>query len=239
MLKAHLARNCLHILTLRKFTLVGDNNVIMTAVVDTRENTDDNTHRIHFYETVLLPLREYEMRLLTLIATIGILIASTFGAAAHGPTRQKVVLSVTLDASPDEVWAAIGGFHDMSWHPVVFSTAGEGDNDIDSIRVLTLAEENGPTLTEQLYKYSAEKRSYSYRITDVLVSVLPVTNYSSTITVKDVDGKALVEWKGAFYRGEPKNNPPENLSDEAAVAAVTGVYNAGLDALKEKFGSAE
>ena len=179
------------------------------------------------------------MRLLTLIATIGILLTSAFGAAAHGPSRQKVTLTVTLDATPDEVWAAIGDFQDMSWHPVVFATAGEGGNDIDATRVLTLAEENGPTIAEVLYKYSNEKRSYSYRITEVAVDVLPVTNYSSHLTVKDQDGKALVEWRGAFYRGEPKNDPPEHLNDEAAIAAVTGVYTAGLDALKEKFGAVE
>jgi len=35
---------------------------------------------------------------------------------------------------------------------------------------------------------------------------LPVNNYSSTITVKDVGGKTEVEWKGAFYRGFMNND---------------------------------
>ena len=126
----------------------------------------------------------------------------------------------------------------MSWHPAVHSTTGEGGNDIDATRQLVLGAEGGPTIDEVLYKYSAEKMSYSYRITAVKVEVLPVTNYSSHLTVKPRDGGGtLVEWRGAFYRGYPNNDPPEELNDAAAIAAVTGVYQAGLDALVERFGA--
>lgn len=159
-------------------------------------------------------------------------------AEAHGPTRQKVTVTQEVAAAPADVWAVIGNFQDMSWHPVVHSTAGENGNDIDATRVLTLGEEDGPTISEVLYKYSdtEKKRSYSYRITDVKVEVLPVTNYSSHLTVKPgADGGSLVEWRGAFYRGYPNNDPPEHLNDEAAKAAVTGVYEAGLSALADKF----
>ncbi|WP_299846777.1 SRPBCC family protein [uncultured Roseovarius sp.] len=156
---------------------------------------------------------------------------------AHGPTRQKVTVTTEVAAAPADVWAVIGNFQDMSWHPAVHSSTGEGGNDIDATRVLTLGEEGGPTISEVLYKFSDEKMSYSYRITDVLVEVLPVTNYSSHLTVKPLDsGGSLIEWRGAFYRGYPNNDPPPELNDEAAIAAVTGVYQAGLDALTERFG---
>jgi len=159
-------------------------------------------------------------------------------ALAHGPTRQKVTVTTEVAAEPAEVWAAIGNFQDMSWHPAVHSSTGENGSEIDATRILTLAEENGPTIAEILYKFSDDKMSYSYRITDVAVEVLPVTNYSSHLTVKPRDGGgSLIEWRGAFYRGYPNNDPPEHLSDEAAIAAVTGVYQAGLDALLEKFGA--
>ena len=159
-------------------------------------------------------------------------------AAAHGPTRQKVTLSVDVAAAPEDVWAVIGNFDDMSWHPAVFSTEGTGGNAIDATRLLTLGQEGGPTIDEILYKYDAEKMTYSYRITEVLVEVLPVTNYSAHLTVKPLDGGgSKIEWRGAFYRGYPNNDPPENLNDEAAIAAVTGVYQAGLDALAAQFGS--
>ena len=66
--------------------------------------------------------------------------------------------------------------------------------------------------------------------------MLPVTNYSSTLTVTPgADGKgSSLEWTGAFYRGFPNNDPPPELSDEAAVKAVSGLYKAGLEALKKK-----
>ncbi|NOD30217.1 MULTISPECIES: SRPBCC family protein [Ruegeria] len=158
---------------------------------------------------------------------------------AHGPTRQKVTLTAEVAASPEEVWAVVGNFDDMSWHPAVFATEGNGGNAIDATRLLTLGQEGGPTINEILYKYSAEKMSYSYRITEVAVEVLPVTNYSSHLTVKPRDGGgSIIEWRGAFYRGYPNNDPPAELNDEAAIAAVTGVYQAGLDALIERFGAA-
>ncbi|MCF8481278.1 MAG: SRPBCC family protein [Rhodospirillum sp.] len=157
-------------------------------------------------------------------------------AQAHGPSRQKLELSVDVAAPPAEVWGVIGNFQDMSWHPAVFSNTGEGGNDVNATRVLTLGKEGGPTISELLYKYQPEKMSYSYRITDVAVEVLPVTNYSSHLSVKPHGDGSTIEWKGAFYRGYPNNDPPPELNDEAAIAAVTGVYQAGLDALAKRFG---
>jgi carbon monoxide dehydrogenase subunit G len=156
-------------------------------------------------------------------------------ADAHGPSRQKVTETVELTSPPDKVWAAIGSFQDMSWHPAVFSSTGQGGDAVDATRVLTLGQAGGPTIAEVLYKHSDAERSYSYRITAVEVTVLPVTNYSSTLTVKPgAAGGSLVEWRGAFYRGYPNNDPPPELNDEAAVKAVSAVYRQGLDALKAK-----
>lgn len=158
-------------------------------------------------------------------------------AMAHGPTRQKVTLTQEVNATPAEVWEVIGNFQDMSWHPAVASSTGDGGNEPDvATRVLTLAAEGDPTITELLYKYNPDKMTYSYRIEEVDIEVLPVTNYSSHLTVSEADnGNALIEWRGAFYRGFPNNDPPEHLNDEAAIAAVTGVYQAGLDALAARF----
>lgn len=176
------------------------------------------------------------MRQMAWMAVLGGLVLAPVGAEAHGPTRQKVTVTTEVAAPPADVWAAIGDFQDMSWHPAVASQEGEGGNEIDATRVLHLAGDGDPTISEILYKYDADKMTYSYRITEVAVEVLPVTNYSSHLTVKPLEGGSLVEWRGAFYRGYPNNDPPENLNDEAAIAAVTGVYELGLQALQEKFG---
>jgi Polyketide cyclase / dehydrase and lipid transport len=174
------------------------------------------------------------------IAKAGVVVAALalLGAAwAHGPTRQKVRESIEIDAPQAKVWAVIGNFQDMSWLAGVAKTEGEKGNEIGATRRLTL--KSGATIDEELYKYDAEKMSYSYRITAVDVKVLPVTNYSSTLTVSpSADGKgSLIEWAGAFYRGFPNNDPPPELNDEAAIKAVTGLYQDGLAALKKKIES--
>lgn len=163
------------------------------------------------------------------IALIGLF---PLAVSAHGPTRQKVVETVEIDASPDKVWEVIGNFQDMSWHPAVTNTEGSGGNEANATRVLTL--DGGGTISEKLTKYDPDKKMYKYEISEVDVKVLPVNNYSSRITVKGEGDKSTVEWWGAFYRGYMNNDPPPELSDEAAKKAVTGVYRGGLDGLKKK-----
>lgn len=152
-------------------------------------------------------------------------------ALAYEPSRQEVSESVEINAPTDKVWAKIGNFQDMSWHPAIEKTEGKGRSDAGATRTLTL--KGGGVIEEELEKGDGASMILFYRITHVDVKVLPVTNYSAWLTVKArADGKSLVEWNGAFYRGYPNNDPPSELSDEAAKTAVTKVFRAGLDALK-------
>ncbi|TPE48512.1 SRPBCC family protein [Amaricoccus solimangrovi] len=168
------------------------------------------------------------------IAALAVALAPV-AASAHGPVRQKVEETIDIAAPPETVWARVGNFDDMSWLPGVVSTEATNGNEIDSERTLTLNDASGPKIVEVLDKYDATKRSYKYRIESVDVKVLPVTNYSSTIEVDDgPDGGSTVHWKGAFYRGFPNNDPPAELNDEAAIAAVTKLYQSGLAALKSE-----
>jgi hypothetical protein len=72
---------------------------------------------------------------------------------------------------------------------------------------------------------------YNYRGKDG--GALPVTNYTSTLAVIAEGDTSVVEWRGAFYRAYPNNDPPPDKNDEAAVAAVTAVYKDGLANLKK------
>ncbi len=163
-------------------------------------------------------------------------------AQAHGPTRKKVIETITINATPDKVWKVMGNFQDMSWVPGVKSTTGTGGNSIDpknddnEVAKRTITLDNGGTINEGLYKYDAAEHKYSYRIDKVDVKVLPVNDYSSTISVESTDGgkTSTVEWRGAFYRGYMNNDPPPELSDEASMAAVRGLYKHGLENLKKK-----
>ena len=167
----------------------------------------------------------------TLTALAALLLAGGLAgpAAAHGPTRQKVTETITIDAPADKVWALVHNFDALKdWHPAVEASPADKGNNEGSVRQLKL--KGGGALTETLESHDEAKMRYSYRAKDG--GALPVTNYTSTISVKSEGGKAVVEWRGAFYRGYPNNNPPADQNDEAAVAAVTAVYKAGLANLK-------
>lgn len=167
-----------------------------------------------------------------LFAAVAVIAGMATTAYAHGPTRQKVQKQVEINAPADKVWAVVGNFQDMSWLPVVAKTEGAGGNDKDATRKLTL--KDGGVVEEKLEQYDAAGLTYHYVITNVDVKILPVTNYSSKITVKADGDKSTVTWWGAFYRGYPNNDPPAELSDEAGVKAVGGLYEEGLAALKDK-----
>ncbi len=153
-------------------------------------------------------------------------------AFAHGPSRQKVVEKIEIDAPAAKVWEIVGNFQDWNWHPAIAKTEGTGGNAADAKRKLTL--KDGGVIDETLTKYDADGKSLSYKIDAVDVKVLPVNNYASTISVKEDGGKSVVEWKGAFYRGFMNNDPPPELSDEAGLKAVSDIYKSGLAALKAK-----
>ncbi|RKZ87604.1 MAG: SRPBCC family protein [Gammaproteobacteria bacterium] len=171
------------------------------------------------------------------------LIAVPMIANAHGPTRQQVIEKITINASPDKVWAVIkdfGGLH--NWHPAVKSTELKDDK----TRVLTLASEGNPTITEALIKADDEKMMLNYKITDMTVVktitfnskdtpyyTLPVSTYKAWITVKAVDGGSEVQWKAKFYRSFMDNPPvPEGQSDADAANTIKGIFTAGLENLK-------
>ncbi|MFM7083458.1 MAG: SRPBCC family protein [Hyphomicrobium sp.] len=151
---------------------------------------------------------------------------------AHGPSRQKVVSKIEINAPIDKVWAVIGNFQDMGWHPYIAKTEGTGGNSDGATRKLTL--KSGGVISEKLSKYDNETRSLAYEITDVDVKVLPVTNYSAQISVNGTPEKTIVEWRSAFYRGFVNNDPPPELSDEAAVKAINDIFQTGLVGLKKK-----
>jgi carbon monoxide dehydrogenase subunit G len=151
-------------------------------------------------------------------------------ALAHGPTRQKVTEKVSIAAPPEVVWARIRNFDALKdWHPAVAESPADKGNAEGSVRQIKL--KGGGALTETLESWNDAQRKYSYRAKDG--GALPVTNYTSTITVSAEGAGSVVEWRGAFYRGFPNNDPPPDQNDEAAVRAVTGVYQGGLAHLKK------
>ncbi len=156
-------------------------------------------------------------------------------AQADEPTQQTVTVKTEVAAAPGTVWDTIGNFQNMSWHPAVFSSTGENGNAVGATRLLVLGAADGPTIAEVLDNYNAAGHSYGYRITEVDVAVLPVTDYSAQLTVRPTEGGSEIEWSGNFLRGDPSDQPAENLNDAAAVVAIAGVYELGMKSLRDTF----
>lgn len=160
-----------------------------------------------------------------LLAGFAILIAAA--AAPRAETgKLQVVESVELSAAPAEVWRVVGAFDRLQdWHPAVESSTVQGDPDEPgATRRLMLA--GGGEIKEELLNHSDERMRLNYRI---LESPLPVADYESFLGVTATeDGGTLVIWGSRFN--------PFGASDAEARKVITGVYRAGLDNLKDRFG---
>ncbi|AHJ65503.1 Hypothetical protein GbCGDNIH4_2027 [Granulibacter bethesdensis CGDNIH4] len=150
-----------------------------------------------------------------------------------GPKPLTLTKKIDIAAPPDAVWAIISEFGDITWLPLVKSSSADRGNTPGSIRVLDLG---GPRITEELTEYDAAGRSYSYKFTPDVenTQIVPAGDYRSTITVEAVGAGARIVWQGFFTRLSPLGTPPAGQGDEDAITAVTGVYDAGLTALKQK-----
>lgn len=153
-----------------------------------------------------------------------------FTAAAHGPTPMKTVETVTIKAPAAKVWALVSDFNGMpKWHPAVKESKVE-EKDGATLRLLTL--QDGGTILEQLRSKNDADMQIKY---EILEGVIPVSGYTSKITVKDAgNGETTVEWFGRYYRKYVLNPPiPAGEDDESAKKAVDGIYQSGLANLKK------
>jgi mxaD protein len=156
-------------------------------------------------------------------------------AKAHGPTPQKGLENITINAPVDKIWDAVKEFDAIAdWHPDVKESSGDGRHESGGIRTLTF--HNGGQITEELDYYSDKDHEYSYRLKKENVEAFPTSSYAMEIQVKpgEAEGTSVVTLKSRFYRGDTGNTPPEKLNDEAAVKAVTAFLKNGLDGLKTK-----
>ena len=150
---------------------------------------------------------------------------------SHGPTRQKLKESITINAKPEEVWNVIKDFGKIdSWHPSISKVESDGKN-----RTIYYSPRNDTPIKQKLENYNPEKMMYKTSITEVDIKNFPVNTYTANISVKgNDDGSSTVLWKAAFYRAFLNNDPPPELNEAAAIKAVTEFFEAGLNNLKSK-----
>jgi hypothetical protein len=151
---------------------------------------------------------------------------------AHGPSRQKVVKEIEINAPVDKVWAIISDYCSIKdWNPGVTACESDKGNATDSIRTITL--ESGQQMKEKLVKYKPDATMYQYMLMEPNIDAMPINTHGATLSVKAAgSNKAIVEWKGAFYRSFPGPNPPPELSDETANKVLSDFYTSGLENIK-------
>lgn len=171
----------------------------------------------------------------SLVSCVTLLLLGSMGPALScGPSRMKEAERVTIDAPAEKVWALVGSYADMSWHPDVGATESAAPPaDAKAARRYTL--KSGAVISDALTSKDDKTRTIRFLVDKGDPKVLPVTGYASVISVTEQEGKTVVEWKGAYSRAYLNNDPPPELSDDAATAAVTAFQHAGLDGLKRKF----
>ena len=172
-----------------------------------------------------LNIASLKLAAIALAASIGI-------AHAAAPVLHETK-TMEIAAPPAKVWGMIGQFSDLTWVPPVKTSTATQGNAVGSVRTLDLG---GPRLMEQLTAYDPAAMSYSYVITKdpANVKTLPVTDYSSTISVKPSGYRSLVTWTGAFKRADQGDAPAATADAKAALGALGGGYDAGLGGLKAK-----
>lgn len=170
------------------------------------------------------------MKMMQMIAFAALATVSVTAFAA-APVL-KVSKEITIDAPADQVWQKIRNFDGLAtWHPALASdqiVAGK-NNEVGAERLLTL--KDGGTIKEKLLGFDDKGHSYKYSI---LEGVLPVSDYTSTISVKSAGkDKSTVTWSGNFKRKNTGDNPGANENDETATTTIGSVYQGGLDNLKK------
>jgi mxaD protein len=153
-------------------------------------------------------------------------------ALAHGPTPIKVDESIVIAADPKSVWAVAGKFGGLAdWHPDVQSVKATGGDAAGAEREITL---KGGVIKEGLDEYDPSEFKLSYRMSDPNLDAIPISSYTVTFKVEPAPGGgSQVTWYGRLYRGDTGNEPPENLNDDAARAAMSTFLRNGLEGLKK------
>jgi hypothetical protein len=141
----------------------------------------------------------------------------------------KVYISSVIDAPAEKVWSAVRDFNGLpGWHPGIADSRIESNlppDKVGCIRNFNL--KGGGNIREQLLSLSDYDYAYTYSI---LASPLGVENYVATLKFTPItDGnRSFAEWSAEF------DCPPER-EKELAKTVGEGVFQAGLDALKQRF----
>ena len=142
----------------------------------------------------------------------------------------EVYVSSVIEAPADRVWAAIRDFNGLpDWHPLIATSRierGAPADQVGCVRAFRL--EDGGAIRERLLALSDYEYSCTYSI---LESPMDVRDYMATLKLTPVTdgGRTFAEWSATF------DCSPER-EEELVQSIAVGVFGAGFNALKERFG---
>jgi len=154
--------------------------------------------------------------------TVSVLALSLLSAGALPASAASLSRSVDVEGTPSAVWLIIGPFCAIKdWLPPVGTCTEDGK--VPPTRTL-VTKDGTATFVEKQTARSDTKHFYTYTFQS---SPLPVTHYTSTIKVAAKSkGISTVTWRGVYM--------PEHGKEKDANDALSGIYKAGLDAIKAK-----
>jgi len=159
----------------------------------------------------------------TVAAVTSVLIAVLLTAWALPASAASLSRSVEVDSTPSQIWSAIGPFCAIQdWHPAIGTCTEDGKT--PSTRTL-VTKDGKATFVELQTAQNPQMHEYSYAFVS---SPLPVTNYRSTLKVTAKGGdRSVITWSGEYT--------PDHGKEAAAVEALSGIYESGLQAIKIRF----
>ncbi len=141
----------------------------------------------------------------------------------------KVFVSSVIDAPADKVWNIVRDFNAMpNWHPAIARSMIEGGRASDAIGCIrSFYLQDGAHIREQLLMLSDFDFHFSYSIIE---SDLDLQDYVADLKLTPItDGnRTFGEWTAEF-------NTTQGKETEMAGTVSEKVFQAGFDALKEKF----
>jgi hypothetical protein len=142
----------------------------------------------------------------------------------------KVYRSTVLDAPADRVWRDLRDFNGIAnWHPSIVSSRIENGQPADKVGcVRNFQLKDGARIREKLLALS----DYDYTCTSaILDSPMELSDYIASLRLFPITegNRCFIEWSAEF------DCPPEKVA-ELSETVGKGLFQAGLDALKQRYG---
>ncbi len=161
------------------------------------------------------------------------------GVQAHGPSPQKAVKEITIQAAPAKVWTLVKDFAGIDkWHPDVVSVKYDSRADPESGKDLPhrlVILKNGTGFLEKLREVDEANMKMDFKMVEGADSTIPVSNYRTVIQVKqgDIANISILTFTGRYYNKANSMEAKPGMDNPTANKAIHDLYDKGLAGIKQ------